>query len=162
MGDGASNLAVLSAPGDGTPKRHGDQWGGYILVRRDSRTLHAILTGRLSEASLGCLHRAIQHLCPMDGPRFLLLDGSHLHHIPLAVAEMLATWDERCCACDVVPLWTGLSPYLRDILSLAQGAEEGMPSFPRFGAALKALQAVSADSAAMARLRLGAWGAGPF
>jgi hypothetical protein len=96
----------------------------------------------------------------MDGPRFLLLDGSHLRHIPLAVAESLATWDERCLAIDVVSMWTGLSPYLLDILSLAQGAEDGMPNFPRQGAALEAVQAVSADSAAMARLRLGAWGAG--
>jgi hypothetical protein len=98
----------------------------------------------------------------MDGPRFLLLDGSHLHHIPLDVAESLLAWDESCRACDVVPLWTGLSPYLRDILSLAHGADDGMPGFPQLEDALKAVQAVSADSAAMARLRLGAWGDGRF
>lgn len=160
MSDKAGNLAVLSAPG--TPKRHGDEWGGYILVRRDARTLHAVLTGRLSEASLGRLHRAIQHLCPTDGPRFLLLDGSHLRHIPLEVAQSLAAWDERCLANDVVTLWTGLSPYLSDILSLAQGAEDGIPRFPGQSAALEAMQAVCADTAALARLRLGAWGAVPL
>jgi anti-anti-sigma regulatory factor len=145
----------------GSPReaRDADQdWGGFILCERSNRLVHIKLTGRLSKATLNRTHRAVLGLSPTDGPRFILLDGEALEHIPLDVAKAFAKMESSLARRDVVLLWCSLTPYLANILVVSGIDGDALPCFSDSGGALRATRAVQSDTPGTARIRLAAWG----
>jgi hypothetical protein len=134
------------------------EWGGFVSHRRDGRVLHVKLTGRLSKHTVQRVHRALLSLGPTDGPSFLLLDSSHLRHIPMDAAAWLQECERVWRGLDAVTLWCGLTPYLANLLVLASFHSEPLPAFSDVAAAMRAVRAVAGDTAGTARLRLSAWG----
>jgi len=133
-------------------------WGGFLLTEKESRLVHVKLTGRLSKATLNRLHRAIRGLCPTDGPRFILLDGKALDHIPLDVARSLSELQSSLARRDIVLLWCSLSPYLANILVVSGIDGDSLPCFDDPHRAFHAMRSVRSDTPGTARIRLAAWG----
>ena len=129
-----------------------------MSCRRDCRVLHVKLTGRLSKHTVQRVHRALLALGPTDGPSFLILDSTHLRHIPMDAAAILQERERVWRGLDAVTLWCGLTPYLANLLVLASFHSEPLPAFPDVAAAMRAVRAVAGDTAGTARLRLSAWG----
>ena len=151
-------LDKLNASGAVQSTAPAAEWGGYLFFERDRRVFEIKLTGRLSRATVNRIHRTILGVGPTDGPTFLILDASHLGHIPLDVAEQLQEMERLWRRRDVVTLWSGLSPYLANLLVLASSSCDLFPAFVDPEAAMRAVRAVASDAVGRARLRLDAWG----
>jgi len=91
-------------------------------------------------------------------PRFVVLEGSHLRHIPLDTASLLLStasgWRRR----GWVVLGAGFSPYLANLLVLACSGDDLFPVFADLPAALEAAARVGGESPGTAQERLSAWG----
>ena len=134
------------------------EWGGFLLAERAPRVLQAKLTGRLSNLTVEHLQERVMGSSRGDLPTFLLLDATHLEHVPVSVLAALrereATWRRR----GVVSLWIGLSPYLANLLVLAWWGEDMPPVFDDLSTAWRAIGAVEGLPSGTARGRLLAWG----
>jgi hypothetical protein len=92
------------------------------------------------------------------GPTFVLLDASHLEHIPLPVIDLLHRRVVQWGGYDTVALWVGLSPYLANLLVLAWFGEDSLPAFSDLRSALRAVRAAQDLPSGLARGRLSAEG----
>jgi len=134
-------------------------WGGYLLHEPTPNTLAITLTGCLTSATIAGVDRRLRWTGRPDaGTRFVVLDGSHLGHIPLDSATRLlstvAGWRQR----GWVVLAAGFSPYLANLLILACSGDELFPVFADLTTALDAAARVGAESPGIAQQRLSAWG----
>lgn len=142
--------------GEGAPTAG---WGGYLLHEPRPSTLAITLTGCLTTATIAGVDRRLRwHRRSDTDTRFVVLDGSHLRHIPLDAATRLlssvADWRRR----GWVVLAAGFSPYLANLLILACSGDELFPVFRDLPSALDAADRVGAESPGTAQQRLSAWG----
>lgn len=136
----------------------GGAWGGYLLRQRDPNVIHVKLTGCLRPDTVEGLHRRVPRYRSETGPTFVLLDASHLEHIPLPVIEALHHRVAQWSGYDTVALWVGLSPYLANLLVLAWFGEDFLPTFADLRSALRAVRATKDLPSGLARGRLAAEG----
>ena len=129
-------------------------WGGFLLTRHERGIVHVKLTGRLSSRTLRDLEARLARLDARTSPVFLVLDASHLQHIPVEVALQVAERERRWRKRGVVALWIGLSRYLANLLVLACRSDEQLPVLPDLGTARALIRRLDGATALIARGRL--------
>lgn len=129
-------------------------WGGFLLARCEPRILHVTLTGHLSLHTLRELDGRLAVSAVTAATSFLVLDASHLQHIPLDVAERLVERERRWRGRGVVALWIGLSRYLANLLVLACRSEDQLPVLSDLATAREWTRGLQGVSAPVARARL--------
>ncbi len=130
-----------------------------MLVARSSDVFQVKLTGRLSSSSAQDLNRRIRDSRQGDdGVQYVILDATHLQHIPISTIEQLMGYERRWRELDVVTLWVGLTPYLANLLALAGWYGETLPAFVDLATALRVVSSAAQLPVGRARDQLMAWG----
>jgi anti-anti-sigma regulatory factor len=141
-------IRPTSSTGAGRP------WGGFLLVRRNPRLLHARLTGRLEPRTVHGIRRAASSFRRSDSTLLLILDATALAHISLAAARSLAELEPALRDEGIVAAWVGLNPYLADLLRLACGNEQQVPALKDWPTVQRVFAEVMDRPAPVARGRL--------
>ncbi len=143
-----------SAGAPSRPQPSPEEWGGFVLRRREGGVLHVALTGGLSLDTLTQLDRRVVGEAVPASTQFLVLDATHLQHIPLEVARRLIEREREWRKWGVVAFWVGLSSYLTNLLVLAGGSESGPPALPDLDSVRPLLDRLVEGPASVARGRL--------